>query len=795
MSHHNLYTRASAAAVMSALLFAVPAEAQDAGSPSEEDTERAAVQDVVYVTARRTTERASQTPVTVTVLDSEALAKANIQSESDLRALLPGVTVRATISSNQLNYTIRGQSRDAFSDTRPGVLPYINEVQIGGAGGASAFYDLENIQVLKGPQGTLFGRSATGGAVLFSTARADLTEFGGYASALAGDLDALNFEGAINVPIVADQVAFRLAGVYAERDGYQRNLLDFTAPGGAFNAFVPFSMGAGGLYSGPGGPNYAGQDLPDELYGDYERKGVRGTLAIDLGQVRNDLVVDYYEADGRSVQPVLRAFNPQALVPIQFIPTFSAALDAALTAQLSRDPFTVNTDGNSRYRNENLIVTNTTEFDLGFATLKNIIGFTNIDSASSNEVDGTILPLSSNFPIGYTERIIEETEQFSNEIQLSGESGPLTYVTGLYYSDEEAATPTFPTHFFVAVANNGAFALDNTTYAGYGQITYELGDTGISLTGGLRYTNEEVGKRLLPGDDTLVTFGPTPPPGISYTKSETYDHVSWTIGADYQATAEHLLYVTSRRSYKSGGYNGVLTPADGDASVAGDSYDQMQITDIEAGWKFDGIAGGVPARVEVAAFYNWIKDDQRVIYSNAPGPTALTTNVPEATLGGIEVSGQFRPTENLTLGGAAVYTDAEFGDEPVFVFGSGNVVYDQVPDTPEFTASLFADFVTPIRGDIDLLLHGDLFYQDEAFIAPISTENNNGASVIPSYTVTNFRVGLQNQVSGWSAIANLKNAFDETYFVGGMPVSALYATNMLIPGEPQTFTFELRKTF
>lgn len=781
-------------ALASALIAANPVSAQDNEGANGRET--VTQLEEILVTARRKTESASTTPVTVNVFSRETLSDANITNETDLRTISPGVTVRATVSSNQLNYTIRGQSKDAFSDTRPGVMPYVNEVQVGGAGAATAFYDLESIQILKGPQGTLFGRSATGGAVLFQTARAQTDEFGGYGSVLYGNLDAVKAEGALNLPVVEDTFALRIAGFYSERDGFQRNLLDFTAPGGFFNGFVPFSMGAAGPYMGPGGPDYSGQDLPNQSYGDYERSGARGTLALVLDTFTNDLVYDYYRADGRSVQPVLRAFNPQALVPIQFIPDFAPLLDAALAAQTARDPFTVNTDGNSAYETENVVITNTTAIDLGWATIKNIFGYTDIKTDSANEVDGTIMPLSSNFPVDYSERIRERTDQVSNEIQIAGEFGALDLVAGGYYQSEENTTLAFPTLFFVTSYNLGSFALENETYAGYAQGTYQLGDSGFSLTAGLRYTDEEVSKAVLPDDDLRTTFGDTPPPGVSYFKADKYNHWSWTLGVDYQASDEHMLYLTSRRAFKSGGFNGVLTPVEaGDASVGGDAYDQARITDVEAGWKFNGALGDRPMRAEFASYYNWIKNDQRVIYSNAPGPTALTTNVPEATVFGVELALELELFPGFSVGGMGVYTDAEFEDEPVFVFGSGDVIYDQVPDTPEITGSFFADYVAPLSGDLELLLHGDVYYQDDAFIAPISVENNGGAGVISSYTVANFRLGIRNEANGWSVIANVKNAFDETYFVGGMPVGALYATSMLIPGEPRTYTLELRKAF
>jgi outer membrane receptor protein involved in Fe transport len=123
----------------------------------------------IVVTAQRREQSLEKTPIAVSVVGADALAQQQIVTEQDLVAAVPGLTVRAGLSSNQLNYAIRGQSLDLFSFNRPGVLPYFNEVQVSSNATSSAFYDLQSIQVLKGPQGTLFGRSATGGAVLPTT--------------------------------------------------------------------------------------------------------------------------------------------------------------------------------------------------------------------------------------------------------------------------------------------------------------------------------------------------------------------------------------------------------------------------------------------------------------------------------------------------------------------------------------------------------------------------------------------------------------------------------------------------
>lgn len=195
------------------LCLACPAMASaqpgDAGAeaPAEEagSSINAADGDIV-VTARRREEGLSRTPVAVAVLTSDALQTRSINSEADLQTATPGLIVRSTQGSSQFNYAIRGQSIDAFSVSQPGVLTYVNEFQTN-ALSAGSLYDLSSVQVLKGPQGTLFGRNTTGGAVLFSTAAPEFDAFKGFARGRVGNLGAWQGEGMLNVPL-GDSAAF-----------------------------------------------------------------------------------------------------------------------------------------------------------------------------------------------------------------------------------------------------------------------------------------------------------------------------------------------------------------------------------------------------------------------------------------------------------------------------------------------------------------------------------------------------------------------------------------------------------
>jgi iron complex outermembrane receptor protein len=768
------------------------------------DSRDAGLEEIV-VTAQRRDESLAKTPVAVAVLSAEALAEAQIVSEENLRSAVPGLSIRTGLGSNQLNYSLRGQSRDAYSGTRPGVLPYINEVQIGGAGGSTAFYDLQSVQVLKGPQGTLFGRSATGGAVLFTTARPteDLT---GYVSVAGGDFALRKVEGAISGPLGGSSSLGRIAGFYQERDGFQRNLFD-------------------------GGTE-----------GDLERLGARVSLTTRFRErVRNELMYDYFEADGESTIGVIGGLLPfagggqgnppfipieflyagvatplaraigigtlQAFVPPQLAPAAPAYYDnyfanpqrpdggirAVLQDQQRRGPYVVDSDAENSYEATNHVVTNITTFDVSDTLkLRNILGYVDLDSVLSTDSDGTA------YGVVATVGAVARNKQFSEELQLLGDlvDGRLQFVAGLFYSDESYEF-TQRGEFFDLIFGGqfqiNAFELQNETLAAYAQGTYHLGERGWSATLGTRYTSEDVRKIQLPTDSIVIALGPNPPPGFDYDQSTTYDRLSWQVGLQNQLTDDLLFYSVARRAFKSGGYNGFLAPRVGSAANAGDSYDAERVTDVELGLKFEGDLGSVPSRVNLALYHNWISDSQRTGFSLVLGnPAALTVNVPEGTTWGAELDGQFRVSDFLILGGTLNYTKAEFAADTVFINGSGQQ-YDQVPDTPEYSGTLFAELSFKLGAAYSISLRGDLYGQGETVTTPRS--QNSQGTVIPSYTIANLRLALENDDAGWSLAAVVRNVADEVYYTGGLPTGEIYQVNVLVPGEPRTFAIEARYAF
>jgi len=780
---------------VSSASMAVESAATDATA-----AEQGALEEIV-VTAQRRSTGLERTPVAVSVLSGDALDKQQITTETDLRTTAPGLSVRSTANSNQLNYVIRGQSLDAFSNNRPGVLPYVDEVQVGGAGTASAFYDLASIQVLKGPQGTLFGRNATGGAVLFTTQQ-PTNDLSGYLTVRGGNYDLRYYEGALNVPIVDDKVLLRVAGFSEAREGYQYNL------------------------------------YTDSRVGDINRYGFRASLAVNFSDgIKNVLVADYSRYNGAGTSAVLWNTNSKiGAIPATGFYAGGAVTDAYFTGaalaagappgtslagawaayvathpttnpnglasvlanQRANGPFTVDFEGPDSNAARNLIFSNVTTFDIAENTqIKNIIGHTQLDSNTDFDADGTPYDIDDNFNVN-------ATRQTSDELQLLGKTlaEKLSYVGGIYYSNESteihlasallALQPYIP-----PTPQHNDYIGTNKTLAEYTQGTYDLteatGVEGLGVTLGVRHTSEKIGSLLLPTASgyTQVLANPATE---AVDQSKTFNNISWTMGIQDQLNPDVLLYAVSRRSYKNGGYNGTLVPVIGPGDVGGNGYLTETDTDGELGVKFQGSIATMPTRMNAAVYNQWISNDQRVAYTTDSfgSPATISVNVPRAKVSSVELDGQISPLRWLSVGASYDYTDGRFTNNLVSILGRAPIVFGTYPDTPKSMATLYSDVTIPIRDGLAVLLHGDIYNQTA--IAYSSTANINPGAILPGFAVTDFRVSLDSK-QGWTVSAVVKNAFNRVYYAGGIATAELFQFNSAIPGDPRTASLELHYKF
>ena len=207
-----------------AMMFCCCAHAQSASTGKSAESAPAALETIV-VTARRINEDQQNVPIAITSLDREALRKLDVRTSYDLQRLAPSLNVTGGLGRNSETFTLRGQ-RETKQFTGagggPAVVPYFAEVPTVGQGPGN-FFDLQSVQVLRGPQGTLFGRNTTGGAILFEPAR-PTNKFEGYAETTFGDYQRFDIEGVLNVPLVDDKLLLRVGGQRETRDGFTRDV-------------------------------------------------------------------------------------------------------------------------------------------------------------------------------------------------------------------------------------------------------------------------------------------------------------------------------------------------------------------------------------------------------------------------------------------------------------------------------------------------------------------------------------------------------------------------------------------
>lgn len=762
---------------MTAAAQTAQAPAADAGVTEETDQ--------IVVTARRTEERLEDVPVAVTAFSPQMLEEQRIVSEVDLQAATAGLTVRQTSSSNNLNFALRGQSIDSFSYSAPSVTTYLNEVQVGGGISGSSFYDFQSVQVLKGPQGTLFGRNATGGAVLYAS-RGPTETFEGYLRAGLGNFNNTEVQGAINLPI-ADGFAIRLAGFSQDRDGYQRNLFNGDRLASIDNTSARLSV----LFAPPGS-NF--ENVLVYQYGSSGGTNASGRITNAYGI--NGAPTTYFDPITNSVQPLTTNmaiyYGPGGLNP-GAVPGFTDLSDF-LTQQASADFYDVYSDRPNTHDARSDFISNTTTYEFSpNLRIRNIIGYSNLDSFDPTDIDGspyqflTIGGGPGPTDDGYT----NQREQWSEELQLQGSAldGRLDFIVGAFASSEsfrqriplcigcDSLFLGFPAGFYAGQYDS---TVTDESRAIFAQGTYALTDR-LNVTLGARQTWEEVTIENAP-DSNLGLLG------VVANETREDDNPSWLLGVDFRANADWLVYANYRGSWRTGGFN--LTSAN--SAPNNDAFEPETTWDIELGAKFAGSVFGNPARLNIAVYHQVVEDAQRAPYI---GISAVAGNVAEAQVDGVEIDGSLYLTDWLEVGGAYAYTSAEFSD-PSAIVGGTEFEFGPYGDAPEHAGSLFFRASHQMQGDLgELALRGDVYSQSSFYYSNLAGTIFPGTQ-IDGYTLANARLEW-NEIRGSdvSFAFYVRNLTDEEYNVGGFPLGAVIGANNVLPGTPRMYGVELNVDF
>lgn len=761
------------------LTFASPVQAQTEAASSGQ-----ALSDPgsdILVTARRREESAQTVPVSVTAFNGEMLREKAIVSTQDLTYTTPGLNVAPQTSRDTPSIVIRGQRRATAGASAPSVVTYFADVPLPNEGSIVPTFDVGSIQVLKGPQGTLFGRNTTGGALLLYPVAPDY-DFGGYGQVTLGSYLERTFEGAVNVPIIDGNVALRLAGQIARREGYTKN------------------YGVGG-------------DLDDR-----NNNAFRASLLVEpVEGLKNTTVLDWYRARENGTATVLSGVYPNPAVSnggtartAANTPYFDCGvagcdIDIALQEQQANGMRKVSTSIDPYSNRTFWGVANTTELKLGAVTFKNIFGYRSSKVDAARDMDGSYLEL-------YDGVSKTNVEQYSNEFQILGTllNDRLDWIAGAFYlkSDPSGVNGSVT---YSAVIPGKTFTFNEnynsaTSKALFGQIGYQFGGfaEGLRFNGGFRYTWDKSEGCSVATLDTAAHIGPDACASSGgKTGAEKSKAPTWTLGFDYKVNDDLFLYVTNRRGYRSAGYNqsGMSSYFDGF-----ETFKPEKVTDYEAGIKSSWQVGTVKGRFNIAAYTSKYSNIQRSIFPGADfdgdgdssnDPSSLIINAAKATIQGTEFDFSVTPVRGFTVTGFGAYTDAkydEYAAPAAFISLLGtNPVNNKFSYTPKWTLGGGVRYATYLGDFAELVVNANWFHSSKVWYVERPLDTNG---IQKAYDTVNVKVDLNNlEGRGIDLGFFVRNLFDVTYAAAGGVVTPSVTSTTLVYNEPRVFGAQLRMAF
>jgi iron complex outermembrane recepter protein len=735
----------------------------------------------VTVTARRVEESIQRVPIAITALSAEDLRREQINSRDELAQNVAGLVDNAfSVAGGDRSgyYIIRGQG-ESFGGT-PGVLTYFGDVPglqldnqdqgpLSIDGRPGTFIDLASVQVLKGPQGTLFGRNTTGGAVLFTPQR-PTDSFEGYVSGSLGNYWDRSLEGAINIPLIPGKLAVRIAAGAEGRDGFVEDV-------------------------GPLGPR---------AYENLNYQTVRASvLFTPTDNLENYLITRYYQSSDNGSVFVLSEGSPTTNPQFVGLAAQQQALGPWKVALGPLPPF-----DQTQYAQG----INTTKLDLSkYLTIKNIVSYAYMAERFGSDVDGTVLP------------VLTQTEQyrptpregvFTEELQGTGKAldDHLTYTVGLYEDRADQlnpfindfqfypfVTPPFPNIPAGAVPGvapvagypaESIFDGSSQSKAVYAQTSLDLGAftpslEGLSLTAGGRYTQEII------GTNSWTVLSDLEALHITNTYKNSYP--SFTAGIDYQIDPRTLIYVSARDAFKSGGVNAQVSP-----SSQFSTFSPEKLLSYETGVKTHLHLGTSEIQLSTDYFYGDYTNIQRSVADISVAPAGFVENVAAAKIQGVEADVRMLLTRDFEVNLSYAYTDGSYtkvngiAQSELLGLPLPYIAKNRITVAPEYRMAFVPESLGIFKVRVAYTYQSPITY-----VTAMTNPPSPVSPLIPGYGLLNggfnwdHFLGHENlQFNGY-----VKNATNKEYVQGRFDfyeqagfVSSQY-------GQPRTFGFELRYTF
>jgi len=734
--------------------------------------------DDVIVTARRTEESAQRTPLAVSAFSGETLAREGAKDVTDLQGAVPNLNiVQGRGSSNATNIYIRGVGQpDALQTFDPAVGVYVDDIYYSRIRGTQFdLLDLQRVEVLRGPQGTLYGKNTIGGALKLVSRTPDTGPYLNV-SGTYGDYNERTIRVSGALPL-SDAWAVGGAVISSQRDGY------VTDP------------------------------VTGAEYNDKDTLGARLTAAYTPSDTfRFDLSADYSRDDagmtvGRALAPLIRTDLVTGL------PTVLQPAPAAGSEYNYRTRTTPGLPNSTELEHSGVSAAATWTLSDAL-TLKSITGVRKLEYADYIDID------ASQFELGDVLVAVDQN-QISQEFQLAYDNGgPITAVGGVYwlkegikshqeaYGDDIYTAAGLPVGFTRFIDDD----LDTESYAAYANVSWRVTDA-LRLSGGLRYTRESKDYYRTTTTDWTIPILGVPvldaifapfraDPTFAFTVSNDWEDVSPMISADYQITPDAMVYGRISKGFKSGGFNGR-------ANNPGEQqpYDPETVLSYEVGAKTSWFDNRL--RANVAAFYNNYEDFQARVSDCVPNPAspggacviALTVlNAGQLDISGAELELVARPIPALTLDAQIGYLDASYGE---FIERRGTVAapifYDRSEQEPAFspdwTVRLGAAYEFDFAENGMLTVGAQSRYRSDMALA-VDNANVVTGALFPemfqeSYWIHDARIVWESASGRYTAGLYGRNLTEEVYKTDGQEFSSVAGIRTAYYGAPRTVSFTL----
>ncbi len=786
----------------------------------------------VTVTAQKREQSMQDVGIAINAFTGDQMRALGVEDSFDIAAFTPGVHISGNIAGQNTQFTIRGVTQNDFNDIiEAPTAVYLDEGYIAIAQAQSfALFDIERVEILKGPQGTLYGRNATGGLVHYVSNKPSLDGPEGYLDVTYGifdtsaNADQKRIEGALGGPL-SDTLAVRVSFLYNQNDGYLDNLYPLDAVG------APPGIGAGADMGDDDTLGFRGSLLfePNDKWsvnlsvnvinsnlstGPYQSKPTIGVYNED-GELTNSLDVGPNEtrrticADGSDCgsdsddngvpddffNNETGAFGPDGLIDV------GRPAGADFWGYIDPDGLGWKTSGDFAFEDSAFVDTWGVNLNVGYEvndsmSLTLISDFKDYEKLVFIDVDSG----PANYLANYAG---VDGNSFTQEIRLNGETDSSRWVLGFFYLNIESDSDNG-----LKISNGGVAGpamdvgtdalLKTDSYSLFGQYEWDLTDQ-LTLIGGLRIIKEEKDFQLQSGlyfgstDARTVHQGPIFLPPLPFGLATKYTGSSsdtlWAgkLQLDYRPSDDLLLYAGVNRGVKAGSFNAPLLGsyisllfASGNDGIP---YKEEILWNYESGFKYTMLDGS--ARLNGSVFYYDYKDYQAFLFTGIGG---VVINA-DAENYGAELELQVSPFDGFDALLGVSWYNATVKDVPLLI-GSSNTRNVDPTYAPEFQATAMVRYAWPVFNGL-MNISGDVSYSDEFYY----NLRNFDADKFDSYVMVNVGLGWANQDGRWEARFKINNLTDEKAGIQGFNIATGCGCNEISFRAPRWYGFSVRYSY